>query len=34
MKLHALDSFVKIFYTFASKSFPGEMADKYMENLK
>lgn len=34
MKLRALDSFVKIFYTFERKNFPGEMAEKYMENLK
>ena len=35
--LHALEDlapFLKIFYTFVCKNFPGKIAHKYMENLK
>ena len=35
--LHALEdleTFFKIFYIFVCKNFPGEIAHKYMENLK
>ena len=35
--LHALEDlepFLKIFYTFLCKNFPGKIAHKYMENLK
>ena len=34
MQLYALEPLFKIFYTFVCKLFPGNIANKYVENLK